>query len=297
VARARVKGWIVRAVTRRADGDFGWRDDGAIERVVVDLAAPGAVDALGSALQGVTGVVHAAAAMRADDAGHARDTLAGTAALLRALETAPSAALVHISSMAVYDYLAPPPLGVVSVNTALETAEWRRDPYTRAKLAQEEMVRAAAAQLARPIHILRPGYLTAGRNLWSDHLGVRRGRFALVVGGQGQLPLCAVDHCAEVAVNAIGSQNAENATVHTSVVLDPELPTRDAAIAALRRITPSLLAVRVPWPALRLLAAAGQFLEGATGERLTPPGLLRPAVLAARLRPLRFATAATGSTL
>lgn len=256
----------------------------------VDLGDPAAFEALCGAVAGVDAVIHTASAMVGDDAVHARDTIAATEALCRAMSSVTSGAsgvesgahLVLISSIAVYDADALPEGAVVDETAPLERDPARRDAYARAKLLQE----AVARQSGVPLWCLRPGAIFAPGRLWNAHIGPKIGPVLFSLGRGGELPLVSVHSCAEAAVLAAEKAPEGDKTVNDWAVniVDDNLPDRAGFLSIL-----GVRATRVlSW---RVLDVAGQVLGALPGIGPRLPGLLRPGALRARMRPARYSNA------
>ena len=161
VAAALTRGHRVRAVVRGGADGPAW--GGEVEPVRADLRDSEAVRA---AVPGVDVVIHLAAAMQGDDAEHAATTVGGTAHLLEAMAAAEVRRLVLVSSIAVYDVTTAAAEVPVDESCPLEPRPEERDPYCRAKLAQEALVRERAAALGVEALILRPGVVHGPGRLW-----------------------------------------------------------------------------------------------------------------------------------
>ena len=173
VQAARAAGHTVVALTRQAQDDLG-----ADTVHALDLGTPEAADALVPILDGADAVIHAAAAMAGDDADHAHGTLAPTRAVLSALKAVSGPVrLVLVSSFSVYGFASLPEGTLLTELTPLEPEPQKRDAYTRAKLAQEELAVAAARETGRDLWLVRPGAIYGPGRLDTAHPGsARRGR-------------------------------------------------------------------------------------------------------------------------
>ncbi|EAQ25695.1 NAD-dependent epimerase/dehydratase family protein [Roseovarius sp. 217] len=256
VAEARARGHAVRGVTRAE----------------VDLAAGG----VGDMLDGIDCVIHLAGALSGDWAVQDRDTLTATRHLIAAMQAQPlPPRLVLASSIVVYSADA---LGVVTEATPLEDRPQRRDAYARAKLAQEAMLRESGLRHT----ILRPGAILGPGRVMNAHLGPGIGGTLILMERGGEVPVVSLADCARafvLAAEAPGEGRALN-------ILGADLPTRARYVDALRRTGWPRHVVPFNW---RLLAPLAGLLSP-LGARV--PGLLRPAVLRARMRPLRYDIAA-----
>ncbi|KAA0920360.1 NAD-dependent epimerase/dehydratase family protein [Aquicoccus porphyridii] len=279
VAAALARGHKVRALVRQSCAAFaGMRD---VECIAFDLGHDRA--ALAKALRDVDAVIHCAAALGGDDAAMQRDTLAPTRALIDAMSaTTPKPRLVLVSSVAVHDADALPENTVIDETGPLEQAPDARDAYTRAKLAQEKMVREAglAGWIARPGAVYGPG------RLWNAHLGPRLGPVLIRLGGAGQIPLVSVRTCAEALVLAAETDPPGHGMLPVLLV-DDDLPDRAQFLSALGPRAPSFV-LPLSWRILDRLAPGLAHVPG-LAPRL--PGLLRPRPLRARMRPARYSNA------
>lgn len=288
VAEARAQGHKVRALIRPGGtAPPLWQMDDGITVVAVDLAEPGR--GLGAALDGVDAVIHLAGAMTGPEGAMLRDTVIATEALMRAIGsvgrsrgTPPRCVLA--SSLAVYASGKLAPGTVLTERFPLEDQGALRDGYTRAKLAQEQVARAAAEKYAIPLWVLRPGAVFGPGHVWNAHLGQRIGPLMLRIGGRGEIPVSFVDHTAAAFVAAAARTPERSTAVN---VIDDDLPDRARYLAALRdhggprdivprHVLP--LHWRVPDMLAGLLAPFARDL----------PGLLRRPVIRARVMPLRY---------
>lgn len=293
VAAARARGHAVLAMVRReASIPREWRGDTGIKPIVLDLGDAASED-LATHLSGTDAVIHAAAGMGGNDEGHARDTIGPTEVLLAALAVladGPGAAraslpkLVLVSSLSVYDGQALPTGSVLDECAPLEAHPQARDAYCRAKLAQEALCREAAGAIGFELAVLRPGAIFGAGRLWNGHLGHPVGPVLIRLEGTGEVPVCHVTHCATALVLAA---EAPAGTVGTVNVIDTDRPDRAGYIQALSEGGWPRMILALSW---KLPARAGKVLSAlGFGSRL--PGLLRPAVLHARMKPVRYNTA------
>ncbi len=309
VAHALERGHHVRVVVRpgRDISGMPWAGKPGLDIVEIDLATDSAVGKLaGALLDGNAGervVIHAAGAMVGDDAIQRTETVEPTRRLLQAMRQAGSRRLILLSSLSVYGYAALPDGAQMDETTPTEPDPADRDAYCRAKLAQEALALDAAQRHGLLVTALRPGMIFGPGRLWSARLGVAKGRLAILLGGNAALPVSYVEHCAESVVLA-----AERETVSSDVyaeadgagrlgafeainVIDDDQPTQRRYAALLRKHADGAPAVlfRLPWGAIRRVAQATALL-GLLVPKLVSrlPGILRPASLHARIKPLRY---------
>ena len=277
VAQALAEGLEVVAIVRSSVPQ-SWRNIPRLTVYRLDLTSSGATDTLAEMME-VDAVVHAAAHLGSDTALQERDTLVPTETLLHAMLIAGVKHLVLISSLGVYDTARLWPYGTVTEATPLEAVESARDGYVKGKLMQEALCQRAADRRGLSLAILRPGAVYGPGRSWNAHIGVALGPLLFRVGFGGELPLCHVTTCARAIVAAARSE-AEGAIN----VLDDDRPTRGRFLRRHRRSGWPRLSVPVPW---WLFLLAGTALSVLPGRR---PGLLRPAVLKARMMPLRYSS-------
>ncbi|MCP5088029.1 MAG: NAD(P)-dependent oxidoreductase [Rhodobacteraceae bacterium] len=294
VEYARARGHRVVAVVRSLSAAcHPWQDNPFIEIVAADLATPGGSAILAEALDGVDVVIHAAASIAGDDAKHARDTLVATSAVVDAIAARQAAGkrLVLVSSIVVYDTTSLRAGALLDEATALESHPDRRDAYCRNKLAQEAIATQAAQSGELDLCIIRPGAVFGPKRIWNSHLGPAFGPILLRIGGRGQIPLTYVDHCVSALVKAAERQFS-GVTAYN--VVDNDLPDRSAFLRALPTKGQPKLAIPVSWQILNICARTLNLLPGL---RRRLPGLLRPAVVRARLMPLYYSNARARAAL
>ncbi|MCL3881775.1 NAD(P)-dependent oxidoreductase [Marivita sp. GX14005] len=244
-----------------------------ISHAPIDLTAPDARERLTEAMAGCDAVIHLAAAMSNDAAAHESLTLGSTRALLGAMEDAHVGHLTLASSIAVFDTARIPPGGALSDDCPLVDPVFPRDAYSGAKLAQENMARAAPLD---SLAILRPGIVYDTGRLMNAHLGPAVGPALLRYGANDRLPMCHVDRCAAALVQAALAR-----TSGCYAVLDRVLPTRDQVISNMQKDGWPRIVFPLPW---QLLRGAGMV----AGLWKARPGLLRKDVLRHRAVPMRF---------
>lgn len=288
VAAARARGLKVKAVTRTASPSE-WAEDSGITVSHNDLSDPTQAMKLAHEMD-VDALIHAGSSLSGNAERQEADTIRATRTLLDAMRIAPvqPSRVVVISSLAVYDTLCVPMGGVVSESTPMEEIESARDPYVKGKLAQEALFVEAAQNDGFQLWVMRPGVVYGPGRVWNAHIGFGSGNWLFRVGTSGQVPVCHVDLCAEALVTAALTETADVSSVN---VIDDDLPDRNRFLKTLRASGWSKRVVPVPWqvlmPVARALLPMGQKV----------PGLLRPAVLKARMSPLRYDNTAMRSRL
>lgn len=266
VDAARARGHGVVAIHRRSP-PAAWMADTGIRPIRLDLAAEDD-RALSVAVHRADAVIHVAAALTGDDAAMGRDTLDATRHLLDTMARNGVPRLVLASSLSVYAGAAPGQ--IMHEHSLLELRPDRRDAYTRAKLAQERLVRNSGLP---EVWLLRIGQLYGPGRTDGPHVALRRGPVTLRLDA-GPIPVAYVDHAAEALVRAAETRPSE---VEILNIVDSDLPDARRWLGVL----PDAPRWTLPVPFGLLDRVAGR-----VGPRLGGgPGLLRPEVVRARLSP------------
>lgn len=285
VDEARRRGHTVRVAARAAPpaGSPGGVAGG--DQVEVDLREP---RGLAAALAGIDAVIHCAAAMSGDLATQRAVTVEGTRHLLAAMGEAGVRHIVGLSTFALYDYHAMAAGTLLDEDAPLESRFGERGPYILAKREQEDLIRERFAAAGWRGTILRPGIVFGPGRTWFHQLGMQlRPRRWVCLAGDSLLPLSYVENCAEAIVTALETDAAHGATLN---IVDDDLPPRGRYVGALaQRTDPRPRITNVSWALLeRASRAADRVNRALLFGRAPLPGLLRPAGLDARSKPLRY---------
>lgn len=266
VSAALKRGHTVRALVRSETTSL----PDAVDTIHCDLADGVPADAL----IGVDAVIHIAAAMSNNPSQLARDTTQATAALLDAIKRdAGRARLVLASSISVYDAYGTPGSNTIDEETPLETDLHKREAYTRSKLVQEMQTQGTDL----PVWALRIGALYGGTRNWNAHIGPIIGSTLVSLSRAGDVPLCHVENAAEALVLAAETDPREG--FEALNIVENALPNRAEFIAQVHK------GLHLPF-SWRLLMPLAVLVHAVLGARA--PGLLRPRVLAARMRPAHY---------
>jgi nucleoside-diphosphate-sugar epimerase len=151
---------------------------------------------------------------------------------------------------------------------------------------QEQLVRQFEQQGGQ-VTILRPGVVYGRDALWNACLGARKGNVWLRIGNDATLPLTYVENCAAAIANAVEQQQAIGKTIN---IVDDHLPTQSVyAHKLLEHLTTSPRTLLINWTLMQFLSQiAWQTNKVLFAGRLKLPGLLIPARLHARFKPLRY---------
>lgn len=270
VARLRARGHAVRVLVRRAPG----RVEEGLEYAIGNLGDPDAVD---RAVQGADVVIHCGAAMKGDWTEHQCTTIRGTQNIVEACRRHGVEQLVHISSMSVIDWAGSADKGPVNEGAPLEPRAEERGYYTRAKLAAEQLVSAAAAE-GLPAVILRPGQIFGGGIPLINGAVARSaaGRWLVLGDGKLELPLVYIDDVVDAIEKAVDKQLHGGEVIQ---IVDPEHITQDEVLALAGASRP---VIRVPRGLVFALGKLSELPLAALG-RQSPIGSYRLKSALARL--------------
>lgn len=246
---------------------------------------------LAQKLTGADVVIHCAASLAGGPAEQEADTVLGTTNLLAAMREAGVRQVVGLSTFALYDYQAVPADSALTEDSPLEEHYAARGPYILAKRKQEDLIRAAGAADGLRFTLVRPGIVYGPGRTWFHHLGMQLGATRWVcLAGDSLFPITHVESCASAIVLAAERKEAHGATLN---LVDDDLPKRSSYVQALAertRPTPSI--TYVPWSILDASAKTASFFNRALMLGRAPlPGLLQPASLDARCKPLTYPNA------
>jgi nucleoside-diphosphate-sugar epimerase len=297
VAEALKQGYEVLAVIRPKTEvqKFSWHTHPRLTLVRLDLRHP---QGLTEALAGVDAVIHLAAVKTGDFFTQFAGTVIATENLLAAMQSAGTSRLVDISTFSVYDNIRMRPWQILDESAPMIIEPDHYIEYAQTKLLQETLVREfEAAHHHAQVTILRPGMVYGRDHLWHSLIGAEMGKNRwLLVGGKAILPMIYVENCAEAIVRAVSASDAIGETIN---LVDDDLPTqRQYTEAILRYTATSPKMMSVSWGSVRTVANLAwwfnrQCLEG----KARMPGLLIPAKVHARFKPLRYSNAKAKQTL
>jgi nucleoside-diphosphate-sugar epimerase len=281
VRRALDRGHDARALVRSAEAGrrLAATCEG-VEIVVGNLRRP---DEWLGELEGVDAVIHLAAAKPGGFYQMFPDTVIATERLLAAMGTMDVDRIVHVSSLAVYDFDARAPGSRFDESVPDERDRLTRDAYGQTKLYQEELVRTAGLRHT----VIRPGAVWGAGHLWDGGLGQIAGPLWVAVGDAVPERFTYVENCADAIVIAAEEPRAVGAKLN---VIDDDLPSQRAYARALRGRGVDLpFALPVPFGVLRVLAwLIAVFDRRFVGGRLKVPSMLTLRALDTRFKPFVF---------
>jgi nucleoside-diphosphate-sugar epimerase len=235
--------------------------------------------------QGIDVVLHLAAATSGRAVDQFQDTVVGTNNLLDAARRARIRCVVGISSLAVLDYQAMPPMGIIDERAPVFRCG-RMGAYATTKLQQESLFFDFGRASGHSCTVLRPGLAYDKSKLIAASAGVIKGRIRLLVSHCGEVPTIEVGGLASAIANAAERHLPGCEVIH---LVDDNLPSHPEYIAALRRrgvLPPG--GVVIPWRVLRALCSPLGRILVATGLGGRLPEVFLPGEFSARLKPFRF---------
>lgn len=227
--------------------------------------------AIAPALAGVDCVVHCAA--RTGPWGPApeyeRTNVRGLETLVRAAMAAGVRRFVHVSSITVHGNNVH---GEADENSPLRT---EANPYSRSKVAGENLLRRMIRDEGAPVTIVRPGWIYGPSDTASFARIARmidQGRMIMIGSGENHLPLVYADDAAEGVLLAAEAEQAEG---HSYLLVNDEPVTQRDFIAAIAA------ELGVPAPTRRIPYALAVMLGGLSenlwhlARRRQPPPVMR----------------------
>lgn len=289
VAQLLARGHRVRALIRPTSVAPEWA--GNVEIFHADLRAH---DNLVSAFDGVDSVVHAAAATSGAEDIQFASTVVATERFLEAMSQSSVKRLVHVSSIAVYDWTR---VGkTMDEHTPLEIEIYDMGPYTIAKVWQERVVSKHATAHGWELTIMRPGFMWGPKHAVIAGMGRHFGRTYLMFGPLTRLPLAHVTNCATGIVAAVESSSAIGQTFNV-VDADDITVWRYVREYAKRTKQPGLY-IPLPYSAgfafAKLASFTSRMLFGKSGKL---PSLLTPRRFESQFKPIRFSNQKLRQTL
>ncbi len=189
-------GHEVIAMVRSHAGSPAWPP--SVEVVQADLRVPSQYEA---ALSEADAVVHVAAAVDGDEDQQFNSTVLATEKFLDALACSSVRRVVHISTIAIYDWHNTK--GEMNEDSPLSENVYELGPYSIAKMWQERIVKEKAESHNWHLTILRPGFVWGSERPNLAGMGRTMGPIHLMFGPFTRLPLTYVENCAHCIAKAL----------------------------------------------------------------------------------------------
>ena len=187
------RGHSVRAIVRPRSTGPAWGGD--VEIFPADLRV-GAN--LSLAFDGVDAVIYLAAATSGSEDVQFASSVVGTERFLGAMAQSSVKRLVHISSIAVYDWSSI--RNVMDEMSPVAENVYEMGAYTMAKVWQERLVTRSASTNGWDLTIMRPGFIWGPGHSQIAGMGRQFGRLYFTFGLGTRLPLSHVLNCADSIV-------------------------------------------------------------------------------------------------
>ncbi|XDE63593.1 NAD-dependent epimerase/dehydratase family protein [Arthrospira platensis BEA 1257B] len=286
VAEALGRGHQVKAVLRPQTDEtkFSWFNHPNLAIVRLDLRQS---SGLVESLQSVDAVIHLAASKSGDFYTQFAGTVIATENMLIAMKKTGISKLIAISSFSVYDYVKMRWHQILDEDSPIEADPLNRDEYAQTKLIQEQLYRDFE-RYGGQVSIIRPGMIYGRDYLWNACLGAEIGDSAwLRIGGNAIMPLTYVENCAEAIVIAAETEAACGQTLN---IVDDNLPTQNVYAKKLIETMDKVPKIYfINWFFMGLIAnMAWLFNRLFIESKARLPGILVPAKLQARFKPLRY---------
>src|SRR5271165_754385 len=273
-------GHCVRAIVRPLSTAPGWRGD--VDIFPADLRVGGD---LSRAFDGVDAVIHLAAATSGSEDVQFASSVVGTERFLGAMAQSSVKRLVHISSIAVYDWSSI--RSVMDEMSPVAKNIYEMGAYTMAKVLQERLVTRSASNNGWDLTIMRPGFIWGPGHSQISGMGGQSRRLYFTFGLGTRLPLSHVLNCADSIVLALETPQRG---IHTFNVFDADDVRVRRYVAEYRRRSgkPGWI-VPIPYRAgLGLATLAAMTSRAAFGRRGKLPSLLMPKRFESQFKPIRF---------
>jgi nucleoside-diphosphate-sugar epimerase len=226
---------------------------------------------LAATLDGVDTVIHMAASTSGSVAAQVANTVAGSDHLYAASVQTGVDRFVLVSSFGVMDASHLPRGAVLDEQVPLEPHPEHRDPYSFAKLRQEELAWRYRDQ-GLPLVVIRPGVIFGpGRSALSSRVGLKAPGVFLHLGRGNRIPLTYVENCAEAVVRGALTSDVVG---EAFCIVDDDLPTSRHVLRRYRREVAALRFFPIPFPVLRFMAHINAWYSDHTQGHL-PPVLTR----------------------
>lgn len=275
------RGHSVRAIVRPTSPDVIW--SGSAEVIKADFR--GDVSHLLTAFDNIDCVLHLAAGTSGDEDVQFASSVVGTENFLSLMAKSNVKRLVHVSSLVVYDWASA--RKVMNEQTPLLVYPYGMGGYTIAKVWQERVVSAFAAEHSWHLTIMRPGFIWGQGHAEIAGMGRHFGPAYVMFGPFSRLPLSHVINCADCLVAAVERQTAIGEVFN--VIDDDNIRVQRYVREYMRGTGRRGLRVPIPYKLGLLTAICAAFLSRALfGPKGQLPSLLMPRRYESQFKSLRF---------
>jgi UDP-glucose 4-epimerase len=280
VARLLERGHSVRAIVRPASPDPSWIDEVEIFRADLRVC-----ETLLTAFDGIDALLHLAAATSGDEDVQFASTVVGTETLLETMSKSSVKRLLHVSSIAVYDWARA--RGVMDEETPLLKDIYNMGAYVIAKIWQERLVSRAALAQSWKLTIMRPGFIWGPQHAAIGGMGRVFGNIYVMFGPFTRLPLTHVVNCAHCIVAAMESPASTGESFN--VIDGDQIRVLRYVHEYTRRTGRRAILLPVPYRLGLAVAHLASFVSRMLfGKKGQLPSLLVPRRFEQQFKPLRF---------
>jgi nucleoside-diphosphate-sugar epimerase len=248
-----------------------------VETFYADLSA----DQLDDAFAGIDAVIHLAGATDKSDS---LSTVKSTERLFETMALSGVKRLVHVSSIAVYDWTLA--RDVVDEDTPLRSDLDDIGEYARSKVLQEALVQSHSERHRWDVTVLRPGFIWGSGRPKIAGMGRQWARFYILFGPFTKLPLCHVSNCADLIATVVNAREVSDRIFNIND--DTDVAVWRYVYEHMNRTRRFGIVIPVPYNLGLHIAKLSSFVATRffSGRRL--PSLLVPRRFEAQFKPLRF---------
>jgi nucleoside-diphosphate-sugar epimerase len=274
------RGHYVRAMVRPFSPEPPWSK--AVDLFRADLRSS---ENLVSAFDDIDTVVHLAAAVSGDEDLQFASGVVATERFLAAMAKSSVRHIVHVSSIAIYDWRNA--RKILTEDTSVLKEPYAMGGYTIAKLWQERIVLRFSRAHSSKLTLVRPGFIWGSQHAEIGGMGRQFGRVFVMFGPRTRLPLTHVVNCADCIAVAIEHPAAIGETFN--IVDDDHVRVWRYVREYVQRTQSKVFLVPVPYlfglGIANLAALVSRGLFGAKGKL---PSLLTPRRFEQQFKPIRF---------
>lgn len=225
-------------------------------------------DALRNALDGVDIVLHLAASTTGAASAQVANTVVGSENLFKMCVKEKISRFVLCSSFGVFGAAKVKRRSVISEATPFEEKPELRDPYSLAKIMQEELAWFYFKEHGLPLAVIRPGVIFGPpQPILSSRIGLNLFGIFLHLGNDNQIPLTYKDNCADAIISAGFTSGIEG---EKFCIVDDDLPTSNQILKRYKSEIGGIRNVSLPFPILKMLALFNDLYSKKTQGHLPP---------------------------
>ena len=157
---------------------------------------------------------------------------------------------------------------ILDESTPIEDSPEKRDPYTHAKIIQEQIAWQKYKNNKLPLVIIRPGVIFGPPvNILSSRIGLSIMGVFLHLGRGNILPLTFKDNCADAIIKAAFVENIEGEVFH---ITDDNLPTSRQLLKRYKKEVKSIKSVYIPYLVLKFIGSLNEWYSKKYNNHFPP---------------------------